>query len=148
MAHHLILKWPVGQAVKTPAFHAGNRGSSPLRVTIHASVAQSVEQRTENPRVGGSIPPRGTILKKPMGSLTASHLTFYSILIMIVTVSQEGTHLLKLKHSKGTGMSPTYTGMSPTYTEMSHLNPEQSEGTTNTCEAGVSLLRKKKAIDR
>ena len=25
--------WPVGQAVKTPAFHAGNRGSSPLRVT-------------------------------------------------------------------------------------------------------------------
>ena len=26
-----------------------------------ASVAQSVEQRTENPRVGGSIPPGGTI---------------------------------------------------------------------------------------
>ncbi|CEO38118.1 exported hypothetical protein [Photobacterium kishitanii] len=28
-----------------------------------ASIAQSVEQRIENPRVGGSIPPRGTILK-------------------------------------------------------------------------------------
>ena len=28
----------------------------------HASVAQSVEQGTENPRVGGSIPPRGTTL--------------------------------------------------------------------------------------
>ena len=26
----------------------------------NASVAQSVEQGTENPRVGGSIPPRGT----------------------------------------------------------------------------------------
>ncbi len=26
-----------------------------------AQVAQSVEQRTENPRVGGSIPPLGTI---------------------------------------------------------------------------------------
>ena len=26
-----------------------------------ASIAQSVEQRIENPRVGGSIPPRGTI---------------------------------------------------------------------------------------
>ena len=26
----------------------------------HAQVAQSVEQRTENPRVGGSIPPLGT----------------------------------------------------------------------------------------
>ena len=27
----------------------------------YAQVAQSVEQRTENPRVGGSIPPLGTI---------------------------------------------------------------------------------------
>src|SRR5690606_24595347 len=25
--------WPVGQAVKTPPFHGGNRGSNPLRVT-------------------------------------------------------------------------------------------------------------------
>ena len=30
---------------------------------MYASVAQSVEQRTENPRVGGSIPPQGTIYK-------------------------------------------------------------------------------------
>ena len=29
-----------------------------------AQVAQLVEQRTENPRVGGSIPPLGTILKE------------------------------------------------------------------------------------
>ena len=29
--------------------------------TANASVAQSVEQVTENPRVGGSIPPGGTI---------------------------------------------------------------------------------------
>ena len=29
-----------------------------------AQVAQSVEQRTENPRVDGSIPPLGTIRKK------------------------------------------------------------------------------------
>ena len=52
-------------------------GSSPFRVAnkfnkllnfeifknllIYASVAQSVEQGTENPRVGGSIPPRGTM---------------------------------------------------------------------------------------
>ena len=27
---------------------------------VNASVAQSVEQGTENPRVGGSIPPGGT----------------------------------------------------------------------------------------
>ncbi len=29
--------------------------------TPNAMVAQLVEQRIENPRVGGSIPPRGTI---------------------------------------------------------------------------------------
>ncbi len=32
-----------------------------LRKRRDASIAQSVEQRIENPRVGGSIPPRGTI---------------------------------------------------------------------------------------
>ena len=37
-------------------------GSSPIRVAIlYASVAQLVEQRTENPRVVGSIPTGGTI---------------------------------------------------------------------------------------
>ena len=42
-------------------------GSSPIQVAIfmllwaHASVAQSVEQGTENPRVVGSIPTGGTI---------------------------------------------------------------------------------------
>ena len=30
----LIFIRPVGQVVKTPPFHGGNRGSSPLRVTI------------------------------------------------------------------------------------------------------------------
>jgi len=34
---------------------------SPLK-SHSAQVAQSVEQRTENPCVGGSIPPLGTIL--------------------------------------------------------------------------------------
>ena len=47
-------------------------GSSPFQVAIfllyrkqYGSIAQSVEQRTENPRVGGSIPPRTTKKKKP-----------------------------------------------------------------------------------
>ena len=30
---------------------------------LEAQVAQSVEQRTENPRVGGSIPPLGTTFR-------------------------------------------------------------------------------------
>ena len=48
---------PAGQArtplLKSPAFPA----------LPDAQVAQSVEQRTENPRVGGSIPPLGTTCK-------------------------------------------------------------------------------------
>ena len=36
-------------------------GSSPIRVASFASVAQLVEQGTENPRVVGSIPTGGTI---------------------------------------------------------------------------------------
>ena len=37
------------------------RGSNPLSaiVLLYAPIAQSVEQRTENPRVTGSIPVRG-----------------------------------------------------------------------------------------
>jgi hypothetical protein len=30
---HKIKIWPIGQAVKTPPFHGGNRGSNPLWVT-------------------------------------------------------------------------------------------------------------------
>ena len=53
----------VVQLVRTLACHARGRGfeSHPGRHYMYASVAQSVEQRTENPRVGGSIPPQGTI---------------------------------------------------------------------------------------
>ncbi len=35
-------------------------GSNPIGVAIFAQVAQSVEQGTENPRVGGSIPSLST----------------------------------------------------------------------------------------
>ena len=39
----------------------GTVGSNPtLSAKINAQIAQSVEQGTENPRVGGSIPPLGT----------------------------------------------------------------------------------------
>ena len=43
-----------------PACHAGDRGFDSRQFRQNALVAQSVEQRTENPRVGGSIPPQGT----------------------------------------------------------------------------------------
>ena len=52
-----------GVGVNMPACHAGDRGfnSRPDRHFFNGSVAQSVEQWTENPCVEGSIPPRTTI---------------------------------------------------------------------------------------
>ncbi len=63
---------PVVQLVRMPACHAGGRGFEPhpdrhyslSKLSCFASVAQSVEQGTENPRVGGSIPPGGTIFNE------------------------------------------------------------------------------------
>ena len=52
---------PVVQLVRTLACHARGRGFEPHPGRQFASVAQSVEQRTENPRVVGSIPTGGTI---------------------------------------------------------------------------------------
>ena len=57
--------WLVGQAVKTPASHAGNAGSIPARVTTFAkakkysSIAQSVEHSAVNRVVVGSSPTGG-----------------------------------------------------------------------------------------
>ncbi len=61
-AHHSInyLCGPVVQLVRMPACHAGGRGFEPLPGRQYAQIAQLVEQRTENPRVAGSIPALGT----------------------------------------------------------------------------------------
>ena len=55
---------PRGVAVNMPPCHGGDRRfeSDRGRHFFFAAVAQSVEQRTENPRVGGSIPSCGTIV--------------------------------------------------------------------------------------
>ena len=54
---------PVVQLVRTLACHARGRRFEPVpgRHFLDASVAQLVEQRTENPRVVGSIPTGGTM---------------------------------------------------------------------------------------
>ena len=55
--------WSRGVAVITSACHAEDRRSESGRDRhfYFGSVAQSVEQRTENPCVGGSIPLGATI---------------------------------------------------------------------------------------
>ena len=53
----------VVQLVRTPPCHGGGRGFESHPGRHFASVAQSVEQGTENPRVDGSIPSGGTILR-------------------------------------------------------------------------------------
>ena len=55
---------PVVQLVRTLACHARGRRFEPVpgrHFFLFAFVAQLVEQRTENPRVAGSIPALGTI---------------------------------------------------------------------------------------
>ena len=50
-----------GQAVKTPPFHGGNTGSSPVGVTIIGELAQLGEHLPYKQRVGGSNPSFSTI---------------------------------------------------------------------------------------
>jgi hypothetical protein len=45
-------------------FAARRRGNQARHLAPGAQVAQLVEQRTENPRVGGSNPPLGTIRER------------------------------------------------------------------------------------
>ena len=54
----------VAQLVRAPPCHGGGRGFESHPGRHFASVAQSVEQGTENPRVIGSIPIGGTTFQK------------------------------------------------------------------------------------
>ena len=52
-----FLTWLLGQEVKTPPFHGGNRGSIPLGVTIYfGRIAQLGEHLPYKQGVTGSIP--------------------------------------------------------------------------------------------
>ena len=83
-SHHFpLVHGPVVQLVRTPACHAGGRRFEPvlgrhswvLTSAQYASVAQLVEQRTENPRVVGSIPTGGTMLSSVLdNSAGVAHL--------------------------------------------------------------------------
>ena len=63
----------VVQLVRTLACHARGRGFEPHPGRHFASVAQSVEQRTENPRVVGSIPIGATIVNLIAHMMKCAH---------------------------------------------------------------------------
>jgi hypothetical protein len=58
--------------IKIAVWFASDCQSGPIRGRKDARVAQLVEQRTENPRVGGSNPPPGTTFLKKINSLRQS----------------------------------------------------------------------------
>ena len=63
---NFVANGPVVQLVRTLACHARGRRFEPVpgrHFIFFASVAQLVEQRTENPRVVGSIPTGGTNMR-------------------------------------------------------------------------------------
>ena len=60
--------------VRAPACHAGGQGVEPPYRRQFASVAQLVEQGTENPRVVGSIPTGGTIINADLAHLVERNL--------------------------------------------------------------------------
>ena len=70
-SHHYGL---VVQLVRTLACHARGRRFDPDPGRQLASVAQSVEQGTENPRVIGSIPTGGTTGYADLAHLVERHL--------------------------------------------------------------------------
>ena len=87
--------WALDRAAHIPykeARSAAGGGASQARGGLaperrrDAQVAQLVEQRTENPRVGGSIPPLGTIL--PANS--ANH---FNAQLCVVEVCDDGVSL-------------------------------------------------------
>ena len=59
--------WLRGQAVKTPPFHGGNTGSSPVGVILHiGGLAQLGEHLPYKQGVGGSNPSSSTILNNTL----------------------------------------------------------------------------------
>ena len=100
--------WPVGQAVKTPPFHGGYRGSNPLRVTIFNNpgrLAQLGERLPYKQDVGGSIPSSPTISKlgeqlktTVLGCFFISfHICLYSTKVAITKVKKHNKNIKNIQ---------------------------------------------------
>ena len=80
----------VVQLVRTLACHARGRGFEPHPGRHFASVAQLVEQGTENPRVIGSIPIGGTIYAD-LAHLVERHLAKVEVASSSLVIRSKGT---------------------------------------------------------
>ena len=98
---------PVVQLVRTLACHARGRQFEPDPGRHYASVAQSVEQGTENPRVDGSIPSGGT-KNADVAHLVERHLAKVEVAGSSPVIRSKRKHLsadrcfyfLKIKYAK------------------------------------------------
>ena len=99
---------PVVQLVRTLACHARGRRFEPVPGRhFFASVAQSVEQGTENPRVDGSIPSGGT-KNADVAHLVERHLAKVEVASSSLVARSKRKHLsadrcfcfLKIKYAK------------------------------------------------
>ena len=89
---------PVVQLVRTLACHARGRQFEPDPGRHYASVAQSVEQGTENPRVIGSIPIGGT-LYAAVAHLVERHLAKVEVAsssLVARSTNEKGANILLL----------------------------------------------------
>ncbi len=64
------LRWPVRLSVRTPGFHPGKRGSTPLRATNKSRDGAVVARRAHNPKVTGSSPVPATKKEKSPETVT------------------------------------------------------------------------------
>ncbi len=99
---------PVVQLVRTPACHAGGRGFEPHPGRqMFASVAQSVEQRTENPRVDGSIPSGGTTYAN-VAHLVERHLAKVEVASssLVIRSKQRDAYCVSLEHINKITVAP------------------------------------------
>ena len=90
----LIGKEPV---LKTGVVRLQSSSLQPSAIIYYAQIAQSVEQGTENPRVGGSIPPLGTIFKDGRIAQLGEHLPYKQGVIgsspIVTTIKEMGVQL-------------------------------------------------------
>ena len=80
--------WPLGQAVKTPPFHGGNTGSSPVGVTILdmfagvAELADAPDLGSGAARRGGSTPFTRTIYS----NTSATYIESFLIILYLIDI--------------------------------------------------------------